>query len=250
MLVFPQLQTGANAQYPLVRVDEMRTVSNSMADGREVRFADTGSVSTRWELRLEGLNDDEWAAVAALHRAVEGRLRTFVLLDPVSNLFQWSEDFEKPEWFKDPLLSVAGGIADPFGTVAGFRVVNGGQASQALRQTIIGDGGFQYCCSAWARSVGGSAVTVMAGSTRKTVVLDSEWIRVYAAGNGSLSAGFELAPGATVELFGPQLEAQPAPGAYWKTQARGGAYAKVRFEEDVLNLTAQDRGAETPRHGL
>jgi hypothetical protein len=248
MLVFPQLQTGANAQYPLARTDVFRTALNSMADGREVKYADTGRVGTRWELRLTGLSDEEWSAVARLHEAVEGRLRTFTLLDPLSNLFQWSEDFEKPEWLRDPMLSVVAGIADPFGGVAAFSVANAGQAVQTLRQTIAGPGEFQYCCSVWGRSVGGASLGIQRGRDVSLVALTGEWKRVFSGGSGAgagetFSSGFVLGPGASVELYGPQLEAQPAPGAYWRTTDRGGVYAKVRFEEDVLERNAQDVNA-------
>lgn len=248
MLVFPQLLSGANTQYPLVRTDVFRTALNSLADGREVKYADAGGIATRWELRLQGLTDAEWAQIAALYQAVEGRLRTFTLMDPVSNLFEWSEDSSKPEWMKDPMLTVAAGIADPFGGTAAFRVTNAGQAPQALRQTIAGPTGFQYCCSVWARSVGGANLTVKRQSDGHTFTLDAEWRRVYSSGavSGSgdtFTAGFEIASGGQVDLYGPQLEAQMAPGAYWRSLDHAGVYPRVRFEDDGLDVTAQDAQA-------
>lgn len=260
MLVFPQLLTGANAQYPLARTEVLRTALNSMADGREVKFADTGSVSTRWELRLEGLTDEEWDQIAALHADAEGRLQTFTLLDPLSNLFQWSEDLEKAEWLRDPMLSVANSIEDPFGGQAAFRVVNSGQASQTLRQTIAGPGGFQYCCSVWARSAAGGAgaqVSIVCGGASGLFTLGADWRRIHlpspapgAGGGDTFSAGLSLGPGASVDLYGPQLEAQPSPGAYWRTLARSGVYSKVRFESDVLERTATGRNANAGRINL
>jgi hypothetical protein len=248
MLVFPQLLSGANTQYPLMRSDLFRTAVNSLPDGREVKYADAGGTATRWELQLEALTDAEWAEIAALYAAVEGRLRTFTLLDPMSNLLVWSEDLSQPEWLKDPMLAVAAGIADPFGGEAAFRLTNGGQASQMLRQTIAGPTGFQYCCSVWARSVGGSSLTVKRESEGHTVALDTAWRRVHSSGvvSGSgetFTAGFALAAGAQVDLYGPQLEAQMAPGAYWRSKARGGVYPRVRFEEDQLDVTARDAEA-------
>ena len=245
MLVFPQLLSGANTQYPLVRTDVFRTALNSLADGREVKYADAGGVATRWELRLEGLTNGEWAEIAALYQAVEGRLRTFTLLDPMSNLFEWSEALIQPEWMKDPMLAVAAGVADPFGGAAAFQVVNAGQADQMLRQVIAGPTGFQYCCSVWARSVGGSSLTLVRGGERHVVALGVEWKRVFTSGmsggsGDTFTAGFELGPGAAVDLFGPQLEAQLAPGAYWKSADHGGVYPKVRFEDDGLDVTARD----------
>jgi hypothetical protein len=249
MLVFPQLLTGANAQYPLARTDEFRTALDSMADGREVKYADAGSsVSTRWELRMDSLTDEEWDAVAALHTAAEGRLRTFTLLDPMSNLFAWSEDLEKSEWLRDPMLSVVAGIEDPFGGQAAFRLSNAGQASQTLRQSIAGPGDFQYCCSVWTRSVGGSAVVTLLGGEGRSHPLTASWTRVFVTGTPGtepFSAGLTLPAGVSVDVFGPQLEAQPAPGAYWKTIDRSGVYSKVRFASDVLERTATGPGANS-----
>jgi hypothetical protein len=251
MLVFPQLLSGANTQYPLTRTDVFRTALNSLADGREVKYADAGGVATRWELRLDGLTSSEWADIAALYEAVEGRLRTFTLLDPISNLFEWSEELTQPEWSKDPLLAVAAGIADPFGGTAAFRLTNAGQAPQALRQTIAGPTGFQYCCSVWARSLGGSSVKVTRGGEGDWFMPGPEWRRVFTSGRligatgDTFTSGFELASGESVDLFGPQLEAQLAPGAYWKSTEPGGVHPRVRFEDDGLSITATGLGTNS-----
>jgi len=40
-------------------------------------------------------------------------------------------------------------------------------------------------------------------------------------------------------VFGPQVEAQPAPSAY-KTGTTGGVYANARFRDDAFTLTSTD----------
>jgi len=51
--------------------------------------------------------------------------------------------------------------------------------------------------------------------------------------------GAELAAGASVDLFGMQLEAEPGVSDYKRTGASGGVYAKARFAEDELAVTAR-----------
>ena len=49
--------------------------------------------------------------------------------------------------------------------------------------------------------------------------------------------GLSLAPGATVEIFGLQVEAQPGASNYKATAARGAVYPGARFDDDSLMLT-------------
>lgn len=248
MLVFPQLQTGAIAQYPLRRTDVFRTAVNELADGGEIKFADESGEVTRWEVRLEGLSDEEWAGIADLYDAVEGRLGTFTFLDPLSNLFVWSEDFEKDEWIADPLLSIVPGVADPFGGTAAFQLVNAGGAPQTVRQVFNAPEGFHYCCSVWVRGESDASMGIRRGGVTETVPVGTSWTRVASGGStggvgDTFTAGFTLSPASSVEVYAPQLEAQPASGAYWRTTVRGGVYDKVRFAEDRLDLIARDRAA-------
>ncbi|BDC52077.1 hypothetical protein F183_A43920 [Bryobacterales bacterium F-183] len=248
MLAFPQLQTGATAQYPLVRTDVLRTTVNELADGGLIKFADESGKLTRWELRLEGLSDEEWLAISDLYSAVEGRLRTFTLLDPLSNLFAWSEDLSKDAWVKDPLLSITPGISDPFGGTAAAQLVNSGGAAQGLRQILNAPADYQYCCSAWVRSASATTIGIRRGGIVSQHPVGPTWTRVRSAGaevtmGDTFTAGFVLNPGVTVELCAPQLEAQTSCGAYWRTTARSGVYEKVRFVDDRLDLIARDRGS-------
>lgn len=242
MLVFPQLSNGANVQYPLVRMDASRTVVNVLQDGTRVKFEDVTAGRTSWVLRLESLNEAERVAVEQLFVTAEGELNTFTLLDPATNLLSWSEDFGKPAWVADPLLQATGGVADVVGGSSAWQLTNTGQASQKIAQTIAGPARFTYCFSVYARGTG-SVSLVRGASDRRTFALGSAWQRISTAGNLGVSGdtfqvAITLAPGASVQVFGPQLEAQPAAGPYRRSRGVSGVYAKVRFESDHLRTTA------------
>jgi len=240
MLVFPQLSTGANAQYPLVRVDANRTVINTLQDGTTVKFEDVSASRARWELRLDSLDEAERQAVEQLFLATEGELTAFTLLDPVTNLLLWSEDFTKSVWIFDPLIDATPGAADPFGGTAGWQITNAGGASQKVAQIIAGPAGFEYCFSVYVRGTG--SVKLMRSTDTTTFALTSMWQRIFTAGSVSTTGDtFQVAialdAGGQAEVFGPQLEAQPAAGPYRRSRGDGGV-VKVRFESDRLSSTA------------
>ena len=54
--------------------------------------------------------------------------------------------------------------------------------------------------------------------------------------------GVELQPGAWVEVFGPQVEAQTGASAYKRTLSRGGVYENARLDNDELLVTTVGPG--------
>ena len=70
MPYFPQLATGAMGQYPLAKRRLARTVVNEAGDGRKVKLADAGAVTTEWRLRFDDLTDGE---METLHELLRGR---------------------------------------------------------------------------------------------------------------------------------------------------------------------------------
>ena len=90
MLVFPQLSSGAVAQLPLRRETGRRTLVNRALDVNEIRVLDVDFFDRQWELPLELLTDAEWQAIQDLFTAAEGRLKTFLFLEPGENLLKWS----------------------------------------------------------------------------------------------------------------------------------------------------------------
>ena len=51
--------------------------------------------------------------------------------------------------------------------------------------------------------------------------------------------GVQLAAGTSVDLFGMQVEAQPAASDYKRTGAAGGVRSNARFADDRIRVTAQ-----------
>jgi hypothetical protein len=238
MLFFPQLQTGAMAQYPLARRHKVRTVVNELLDGRQVKYFDSGATRVHWQFQFAGLTDAELQALQTLFDNCEGRLNTFTLLDPADNLFAWSETFSNAAWTVGPLLTLSASDSDPWGTTRATRIVNNGAAVQEVMQTLGIPANYQYCLSAWAR---GSAFTLARGPQRIDVPASAEWRRVVASGQNSVTgdlvaAGIEIPSGGDIEIAGMQLEAQIAPGGYRRTSSRHGVYPATRFEEDAFTV--------------
>lgn len=244
MLVFPQIATGGSALYPVTRRSVQRTVVNTLGDGRTDKFADPSAALAAWELRAAGLTLAEWNAIEALFQATSGMWQTFTFLDPTGNLLAQSENFGATAWSNGALIQLTPGIADPLGTTRATRVVNAGQAAESVVQTLSVPGNFQYCLSVWARSAGGSSVTLAVANVTNVVALGQQWQRVFVAGNPgqattAVSFSVQLPAGASVDLFGAQAEAQLAPSDYKQTGVRGGVYSKARFASDRLTVTAQ-----------
>lgn len=244
MLVFPQLVTGASALYPVKRTSIQRTVVNTLGDGSTVVFADPDAAATAWELHATGMTLAEWSAIEALFLATSGMWETFTFLDPTGNLLSDSENFGAGAWTNGALISLTTGISDPFGTTRATRAVNAGSAAGSVAQTLAAPGNFQYCLSMWARTIAGSSVTLVIGSASQTFALTANWARISFTANLGSSAtsvtfGATLAAGASVDLFGMQVEAQPGPSDYKMTSTQGGVYANARFGADKLSVTAQ-----------
>jgi hypothetical protein len=247
MAYYPQLISGSVAQYPLIRRAVYRTVFNQTADGRTYRLEDAGAERLEWELRYEGLSGAERRTLEEFHQEVEGRLREFTFLDPMGNLLARSGEPGASVWERGPLLTLAEGLADPAGGMSAFRLENTGSVEQSLQQVVGAPGWFTYCWSVYARSAEGSRLVLYRRSggreDAKEYRLGEAWERLVHSGRDDSEDdrvwfGVRLAPGARVELYGMQAEAQPAPSAYRKTGERGGVYENARLAEDALQITA------------
>ncbi|MDP2996229.1 MAG: hypothetical protein Q8N47_01995, partial [Bryobacterales bacterium] len=232
----------------IVRRRRTRSIVNETPGGGRVTFSDSAAESLEWELALTGLTSQEWAPIEDLFEACGGRASDFVFLDPLDNLLGWSEDLAAAGWAAGPMLERTAGRPNPLGTARATRLVNTGQAPQRLTQTLSAPGGFQYCLSARIRSaVPGVAKLVLAttgGEDLRIVETGPVWREVWMTaklgGTGeTITGGVELAPGASVDVFGMQLEAQTGPSAYKKTAGRGGVYPFARFSEDLLRAKTE-----------
>lgn len=247
MLYYPQLLSGAVAQFPIARGESHRTVTNTTPDGSTVRSADSGFGSVRWQLSYSHLTQQESAALETLFESAQGKLNSFVFLDPTDNLFLWSSDLTNAAWTKDPLLTVGTGQADPNGGTNAFQLTNTGQAAQGIEQPLSAPSSLVYCFSLYASSAGGTSFSItasdMAEQISQPVTAGPGWSRVVLSGAlptllPSITFGISLPPGARISVFGLQVEAQGAPSIYKPTTDRGGVYPNSRFDSDSLDLVA------------
>jgi hypothetical protein len=71
--------------------------------------------------------------------------------------------------------------------------------------------------------------------------IGASWRRIAVGGSPGVDGDLvefavSIPPGATVELFGLQAEAQPNASAYRCTASRGGSYPLARFDQDTLRI--------------
>jgi len=247
MFYFPQLFSGATAQFPITRQRTARTVVNQSCQSYEVKLADPGAAVTAWHLSLEELSDQELAALEALFQGVEGRLTPFMFLDPVDNLLAWSEQQNQAVWQADPLLTMASRLADPLGGTGAYQLSNPTSATLTLQQTVNAPATLGYCLSLYARSDQSPRVWLVRGSENDGRPISTVWTRVISAGQlqstaQSINFGVALDPGTTVDIFGLQVEAQTTASPYKKTTETGGVYPNARFRDDSLSITTVGPG--------
>lgn len=247
MIYFPQLASGATGQFPITRQRSARTVVNQSCDGYQVKLADAGAAVTQWHLSFDELSDQELAALEVLFQTVEGSLTPFTFLDPIDNLLAWSEQQNQPVWQADPLLTLTGGISDPFGGTEAYQVSNPTGATLMLQQSINAPASLAYCLSLYARSDQSPRLWLLRGCTTEAAAIGPQWMRLSTTGQSqdtsdTVSFGIALDPGSTVSVFGFQAEAQPTASAYKQTAETGGVYPNARFQDDVLTFTAAGPG--------
>lgn len=243
MLYYPQLSTGVVSQFPISRRTTLRTITNTLLSGDNIRMSDPGSAVIAWQLQYSNLTDSEFLSLETLFEAAEGKLTTFTFLDPMGNLLNWSEDWTNAVWTADPLMQVSTGIADPLGGTGGVQLTNTAQTTQRIVQSTAGPSWFQYCCSIYLRSNAPSTIQMLCSATGQESLMQfqtgTSWTRAVMAGSLSLqesgiSFGLQLPAGASIIAFGAQAEPQPGAGYYKKTTDQAGVYPNTRFDSDSL----------------
>lgn len=244
MLVYPQLPTGALAQFPVQRQRQVRTLVNTAADGTVIKLGDTGAATIEWQLKYAGLSDEELAALLQFFTAAEGSLNSFTFVDPTANLLAWSNDLTNVAWDGASFLSLTGSNADPAGGNNAWQVSNSGAAAQNLSQTLTAPGGFTYCLSVYAQASVPATFALIIGSNVYAQNVGPGWQRFTCTGTGDPSAasmnfGIELGAGAVVNVYGLQVEPQDSPSMY-KVSTTGGCYENARLRDDTLSFTTTD----------
>jgi hypothetical protein len=246
MLAFPQLPSGAAAQYPIKKHCAQRTIFNALPDGHTVTLADAGAALSQWQLTYQNLADAELDILQQFFATCEGQLTAFTFLDPLANLLAWSEALDQAVWEASTLLQMTAGIADPTGGSAATRLINPTGADLTLQQTINAPGWFTYCFSLDVRSQSSGSVSVLlqAGtvSMNRSYRPSAGWNRIQLGGSlntttTSLSAGILIPAGQAVDVFGLQLEPQPAASTYKRSLSASGIYATAHFAADAFAYT-------------
>ena len=246
-LFFPQLTTGAYAQYPLEKTRAARTIKNLLADGSMIVYPDPGSSRLYWQLAFAELSGVEANALEAHFEACAGPVRAFTFIDPTGNMLVWSSDLNAAVWSKSGLVACVGGAADPAGTSSAFTVTNNATVSQDITQTLAVPANYHYCFSLYVKSAAPSSITLVrrGGPTEAATIYDigPGWTRLVSAGElGDAATTFRVAvrlsAGQPVTLYAPQLEPQLAPSRYRATSANGGVYPKSHWAVDNLIITA------------
>jgi hypothetical protein len=249
MLAFPQLSSGAAAQYPIKKHCAQRTILNALTDGHTVTLADAGAALSQWQLAYQNLADAELDILQQFFATCEGQLTAFTFLDPLANLLAWSEALDQAVWEASTLLQMTTGIADPTGGSAATRLTNPTGADLTLQQTLNAPGWFSYCFSLYVRGQSGTSVSLFiqggTASTNRSYVPSAAWNRIQLSGSldttaVSLSAGVVIPAGQAVDVFGLQLEPQPAASIYKRSLSASGVYANAHFGADAFAYTTSE----------
>ncbi len=246
MLIFPQLLSGAVAQFPLSKTYSQRNVTNEQEGGTRFIAPDVSSRKMQWNLSYRALVESEATTLTKFFGQTKGKLQLFTFLDPTQNLLQWSEDLAKPVWVRSALLTVTPGSGDYFGAANAVNVVNTSGAELTLEQTLPFDSTVVCCFSTYARSDGQQSFRLVRSGSEATspvFTVGPTWKRFHLTASslsGELSSTFSISvpPGSGLDLCGISVGAQPAPGVYLHSLANSGVYSAARFDQDVLTFTA------------
>lgn len=249
-IAFPQLSSGAQAQYPLRKRRVIQSTVNAFADGSILTSNINANTQFVWELSYTDLTIGDQTALQSHFAACQGPLQPFIFIDPTDNMLSNSSDLTTASWTADPLLSVTAGAPDPLGGSSAFTVVNSGQTDQQLSQTIQAPANFQYCFSLYTSasvptSLGLSIASAI--SPRQTYPVGANWVRLTnslrLSDNAlSFTASIVVPAAQTLVVWGPQLEPQLSPSRYRSTAAAGGVYHDAHLLGNSITFESQAPG--------
>ncbi|HEY1339731.1 MAG TPA: DUF2460 domain-containing protein [Bryobacteraceae bacterium] len=82
MAKFPELKTGAVAQYPATKTIRFQNQTLRFVDGTQQRYRDSAGARRRWEVQLDRLDDSERAGIESFFEDLQGAYDTFTFTDP------------------------------------------------------------------------------------------------------------------------------------------------------------------------
>jgi hypothetical protein len=246
-LAFPQLSSGAFAQYPIRKSMKIQTIKNILADGSMLVASDPGAGQIVWTLSYVGLDATDVSAIQSHFEACSGPLRAFTFLDPTDNLLTYSADLTQSPWITPTGVTIASGVADPTGGSSGFSITNGGSATQQITQTLAVPVNYQYCFSFYASALMNGTCNLVRSSANAQQIdactVGPAWSRILSSGalndtGTGLSVAISLAAGQSLTLFGPQLEPQLSPSRFRPTYSNSGLYPNAHWAVSELIFTS------------
>ena len=246
-LFFPQLTSGAIAQYPIQKSKLIRTVKNVLNDGNMILYADPHGAKLVWELRYTELSAADTQTLKSHFDLCAGAFRAFTFIDPTENMLNNSADLAASAWQNTAGLKVAAGNSDPEGALNAFTMTNAGQSSEEISQSLGVPANYQFCFSVYVRSAQATTVTLIrrgaAESQSATYSAGPAWTRLVSTGRlndpgTTFSVAIALDAGQQIQVFGPQLEAQIEPSRYRTTNGPGGVYPSAHWAVDQLPIIA------------
>jgi hypothetical protein len=82
MATFPQLKTGAVAQYPATKSIRFQNQTVRFLDGSEQRYRDAAGPLHQWVIQLSELDESEMTAFEQFFETNQGRFGSFAFTDP------------------------------------------------------------------------------------------------------------------------------------------------------------------------
>lgn len=246
-LYYPQLSSGALAQYPIKKTRLFRTIKNVLPDGNLYLFSDPGYSHLLWTLSYSGLSGSDLQTLQAHFAACNGPFHAFTFIDPADNMLLWSSDLTNSVWQSSSLIHIQANTADPFGGSTAFTITNNGQANQEFSQTIGVPAGYQYCFSVYLASVQPAVATLVRSGSSTTqsmsAPVSASWQRIVSSGQLSdsgtvFTVGLTLLPGQQLLVYGPQLEPQISPSSYRATTQTSGVYPNSHWSVEQLPIAA------------
>jgi hypothetical protein len=246
-LYFPQLLSGAVAQYPIRKLRFARTIKNVLPDGSMILYPDPDAARLVWELSYKSLSTSDAGAIQTHFNACVGPFHAFTFIDPTENMLLFSSDLRAVAWENSSVIELTPGAGDPDGGSAAFIITNRGQSSQEIRQSLPVPANYQYCFSLYASSAQNSTITLIrrGNSTEQstTVAVGPSWSRVVSSGRlddhgANFTVAISFIEGQQLQLYGVQLEAQVAPSRFRPTTEAGGIFPNAHWAVDRLTVIA------------
>ncbi|HEX4163878.1 MAG TPA: DUF2460 domain-containing protein [Bryobacteraceae bacterium] len=246
-LFFPQLASGALAQYPLRKTRSARTIRNILPSGDTILNADQSAAEIVWQLGYSCLSATDLNVLVNFFAACQGRFHGFTFIDPTDNMLANTASLTSVPWTLASQLQVTGGAADPAGGQGAFLATNNAQLYGEISQALVVPADYQYCFSVYAQSATPATITLVRrgtnGEETTSAAVGPKWTRLISTGQladtgTTFSVAIGLAAGQQVSLYGPQLEGQRAPSRFRSTLQTGGVYANAHWGVDDLPVSA------------